>query len=164
MWVKLMVTSCLAMTIGLYLLCSLVYPNHLICLYHFDHNVSSDLAVTTTSLRALGIALCQFSCMVMVPYEWVWIMGSCLLSSNLRLFHNKLVEGVRIPFFSSLVLNPHRSSKMWIEPFACLVFIALLIPFRRFPLLLWRADKMKVNPVPPHLVLSCLSPYMLVPI
>jgi hypothetical protein len=60
-WVKFMVTSCLAMTIGFYLLCS----------YHFDHSVPSDLAVTTTSLRALGIALCQFSCMVMVPYEWV---------------------------------------------------------------------------------------------
>ena len=36
---------------------------------------------------------------------------------------------------------------MWIEPFACLVFIALLIPFLRFLLLLWRVEQRKVNPV-----------------
>ena len=65
-WVKLMVVSCLAMTIGFYLFCSLVYPNHLVCLYHIDPSIPSDLAVTTTSLRTLGIALCRFSCMVMV--------------------------------------------------------------------------------------------------
>jgi hypothetical protein len=122
--VKLMVMSCLAMTIWFYLFCSLVYPNHLVCLYHFNHSVPSDLAVTAASLQTLGLALCQFSCTVMVPYEWVWILGSCLLSFNLRPFHNELVEGVRIPFFS-LVLNPRWSSKMWIELFACLVFIAM---------------------------------------
>ena len=83
-WVKLLVVSCLAMTIGLYLFCSLVYPNHLVCLYHFDHSVPSDLAVTSASQWTLGIALCQFSCTVMVPYKWVRIMGSCLLSSNLH--------------------------------------------------------------------------------
>ena len=127
-----MAVSCLAMTIGFYLFCSLVYPNHLVCLYHIDPSIPSDLAVTTTSLRTLGIALCRFSCMVMVPYEWVWIVRSCLLSSNLHLFHDELVEGVHSIFHSSLVLNPRRSSKMWIEPFACLVFIALLIPFLQF--------------------------------
>ena len=91
------------MTIGIYLFCSLVYPNHLVCLYHIDHSVPSVLAVTTASLRTLGIALCQFSCTVVVPYEWVWIMGSCLLSSILRPFHDELIERVRIPFFSPLL-------------------------------------------------------------
>ena len=98
-----MAASCLAMTIGLYLfcsfvlLCSFVLPNHLVCLYHIDHSISLDLAVTTASLQTLGIAFCQFSCMVVVPYEWVWIMGPCLLPSNLHPFHDKLVERVRIP-------------------------------------------------------------------
>ena len=100
-----MVMSCLAMTIGLYHFCSLVYPNHLICLYHFDHSVPSDLAVTTASLQTLGIALRRFSCTVAVPYEWVWIVGSCLLSSNLRPFHDELVKRVRIPFFSPLLFS-----------------------------------------------------------
>ena len=103
---------CLAMTIGLYLFCSFLYPNHLVCLYHFDHSISLDLAVTTTSLWTLRIVLCRFSCMVVVPYEWVWIVGSCLLSSNLCPFHDELVERVRIPFFSpflfSILINPVR--------------------------------------------------------
>ena len=98
------------MTIGLYVFCSLVYPNHLVCLYHFDHSIPSDLAVTTASQWALGIALCQFSCTVIVPYEWVWIVGSCLLSSNLHPFHDELIERVSIPFFSpllfSILVNP----------------------------------------------------------
>jgi len=105
MWVKLMVASCLAMTIGFYLFCSLVYPNHLVCLYHIDPSVPSDLAVTTASLRTLVIALCQFSCTVMVPYEWVWIMGPCLLPSNLHSFHDRLFKRVRIPFFSPLLFS-----------------------------------------------------------
>jgi hypothetical protein len=45
-------------------------------------------------------SLVPFSCTVVVPYEWVRIIGSCLLSSNLRPFHDELVEGVRIMFFS----------------------------------------------------------------
>ena len=62
-------------------------------------------------------------------------MGPCLLPSNLRPFHDELVERVRDSILlSSFILNLRRSSKMWIEPFACLVFIALLIPFLRFPL------------------------------
>ena len=98
------------MTIGLYLFCLLIYPNHLVCLYRIDHSVPSDLAVITVSLWTLGIALCQFSCTVIVPYEWVWIVGSCLLSSNLHPFHDELIERVSIPFFSpllfSILVNP----------------------------------------------------------
>jgi hypothetical protein len=41
---------------------------------------------------------------------------------------------------SSFVLNPRRSSKVWIELFASLVFVALLIPFLRFLSLQWRVD------------------------
>jgi len=47
---------------------------------------------------------------------------------------------------------------MWIEPFACLVFIALLIPFLRFPLLLWRVDQRKVDPVFPSFGSIVLKP------
>ena len=48
---------------------------------------------------------------------------------------------------------------MWIEPFACLVFIALLIPFFRFSLLLWQVDQRKLNPVfPPPLGSVVLKP------
>ena len=103
-----MATSCLTMTIGLYLFCSpllFVLPNHLVCLCHIDRSISSVLVVTTASLRTLGIALCQFSCTVVVPYEWVWIMGSCLLSSNFHPFHDELVERVWIPFFSPLLFS-----------------------------------------------------------
>jgi hypothetical protein len=98
-----MAASCLSMTIVLFLFCSLVYPNHLVCLYHFDHSIPSDLAVIVTSLWTLGIALCQFSCTIVVPYKWVQIVASYLLSSNLRSFHDELVEGVWIPFFSPLL-------------------------------------------------------------
>ena len=105
----------------------LVYPNHLICLYHIDHTVPSYLAVAAASLWTLGIALCWFSCTVMVPYEWVWIMGSCLLSSNLRPIHDELVERVRIPFFSpllvSILVDPVRCglspSFVWCLLFSC---------------------------------------------
>jgi hypothetical protein len=44
-----------------------------------------------------------FSCTVMVPYEWVRIVGSCLFYSNLRPFHDESVERVRIPFFYPLL-------------------------------------------------------------
>jgi hypothetical protein len=46
---------------------------------------------------------------------------------------------------SSLVFNPRRSSKMWIEPLACLAFVALLIPLPRFPSMPWRVDQRKVK-------------------
>jgi hypothetical protein len=54
-----------------------------------------------------------------------------------------------ILYSSSLVLNPRRSSKLWIEPLACLVFVALLIPLPQFPSLPWRVDQRKVNLVFP---------------
>jgi hypothetical protein len=38
---------------------------------------------------------------------------------------------------------------MWDDSLACLVFVALLIPFLRFLSLLWRVDQRKVNPVSP---------------
>jgi hypothetical protein len=50
---------------------------------------------------------------------------------------------------SSLVLNPRRSRKMWIEPLACLVYVALLISLPRFLSLSWRVDQRKVNLVFP---------------
>jgi hypothetical protein len=34
-----------------------------------------------------------------VPYKWAWIMGSYLLSFDLRPFHDEMVEGVQVPFF-----------------------------------------------------------------
>jgi hypothetical protein len=90
-------TSCLAMTIGVYPpFCSLVYPNHLVYSCHFGHSIPLDLAVTTASLRTLGIASCWFLCTILVPYEWVWFVGSCFLSSNLRPFYDELVKRVRI--------------------------------------------------------------------
>jgi hypothetical protein len=72
-------------------------------------------------------SLVPFSCIVMVPYEWVRIVGSCFLPSNLHPFHDELVEGVRILFFflSSFVLDPRQSNKVWVEPFAC----QCLLPF-----------------------------------
>jgi hypothetical protein len=128
-----MAASCLTMTIGLYLFCSVVYPNDLVCLYHFDRSVPSDLAVTTASLWTLGIALCRFSCTVVVPYEWVWIVGSCLLSSNLRPFHDELVKRVRIPFFSPLLFSILVDlARCGLSP-SLVGVIALLIPFLRFP-------------------------------
>jgi hypothetical protein len=95
----------LAMTIGLYLSFSRSRPNHLICLHHFYPSISLDLAVTTVSLWTLGIALCRFSCTIMVPYGWIWIVVSYLLSSNLRPSHDVLDEGVRVPFFLPLLFS-----------------------------------------------------------
>jgi hypothetical protein len=34
---------------------------------------------------------------------------------------------------------------MWIEPLACLVFVALLFPFPRFPSMPWWVDQRNVN-------------------
>jgi hypothetical protein len=95
----------LAMTIGLYLSFSCSCPNHLVCLHHFYRGISSDLAVTTASLWTLGVALCRFSCTVMVPYGWVWIVDSYLISSNLHPSYDMLDKGVRIPFFLPLLFS-----------------------------------------------------------
>jgi hypothetical protein len=55
-WVELMAASCLAMTIGLYLFCSFVYPDHLVCSYLLDRSISSALVVTTALLRTLEMS------------------------------------------------------------------------------------------------------------
>ena len=86
-----------------------------------------------------------FSCTVVVPYELVWVVDrasfcptfvrSMTSWSKEYIFHSSL----------SLVLNPRQSSKMWIEPLACLGFIALLIPFLDSRQLLGRVDQRKAN-------------------
>ena len=82
--------------------------------------------------------------------------GTVPLLSNLRPFHDKLVERVQIPFFSLWFSIPIDPVKMWIEPFARLVFIALLISFIRFSSLLWQVDQMNVNLVFLSFVLKLL--------
>jgi hypothetical protein len=100
---KLMVVSCLAMTIRLLpLFLILVLTNSYVCATSTREFLSDDNRITM-SRRNSHV---PFGCTVVVPYEWVWIVGSCLSTSNLRPFHGELVEGVRIPFFlrSSFVL------------------------------------------------------------
>jgi hypothetical protein len=100
---KLMTTSRLAMTIGpLSLFLVLVLTNSYVCATSTRAFLSTDNRITTSHRNSHV----PFGCMVVVPYEWVWIVGSCLSTSNLRPFHGKLVEGVRIPFFlhSSFIL------------------------------------------------------------
>jgi hypothetical protein len=62
-----------------------------------------------------------FSCTVMVPYEWVWIEGSCLFLPTFARSMMSWLKVCRILFFSCspFVLNSHQSSKVWVEPFAC---------------------------------------------
>jgi hypothetical protein len=68
----------------------------------------------------------QFSCMVVVPYEWVWIMESYLLSSNLCPCHDVLDEGVRVPFFLPLLFSiPVDLVRCGLSLFARSVFVAL---------------------------------------
>ena len=167
-----MAVNCLAMTIGLYLFCSLilfcsfVYPNYLVCLCHLDHHISLVLAVTTTPLWTLRIAKCWSSrTQVMVPYEWVWIMGPCLLSSNLRPFHDELVERVRILFLSPLLFS------ILVDPVRCGLSPSLFDVYCSLDsipsiLVVCYGEWIKGSwiPCPPPLVLSCLSPCMLVPI
>ena len=64
-----------------------------------------------------------------MPYELVWIVELYLFSPTFVRSMTSWSREVQIPFFSHLVLNPRRSSEMWIDPLASLVFIALLIPF-----------------------------------
>jgi hypothetical protein len=137
------------MTIGLYLSFSRSCPNHLICLYHFYHGVPSGLVMTTTSLWAAGIALCHLVAWLWCPMSWfgLWIVPPFVQPSSVPWWVGRRSVG-SILSSSSLVLNPRRSSKMWIEPLACLVFVAHLIPLPWFPSLLWRVDQRKVNPVP----------------
>jgi hypothetical protein len=55
----------------------------------------------------------SFSYTVVVPYEFGFYRGSCLLLSNLRPFHDELVKGVQVPFFLlpllfSILVDPVR--------------------------------------------------------
>jgi hypothetical protein len=101
-WLKLMAASRLAMTIELLPLFLVVLTNSYVCATSTRAFLSDDNRITT-SRRNSHV---PFGCMIVVPYEWVWIVGSCLSTSNLRPFHGELVEGVQIPFFlrSSFVL------------------------------------------------------------
>jgi hypothetical protein len=66
----------------------------------------------------------------MVPYEWVWMNHA--FSSSLHLFHDELVEGVRIPFFYLLLFsNPVDLVRCGLSP--SLVWCLLL--FDSFPLI-----------------------------
>ena len=106
-----------------------------------------------------GNSIVPFSCTIVMPYELVWVVGLYLFSptfvrsmtswSKEYIFHSSL----------SLVLNPCQSSKMWIEPLACLVFIALLIPFLDSRRLLGRVDQRKAN-----LVFFSFGSFMLKPL
>jgi hypothetical protein len=82
--------------------------------------------------------------------------GTVPLLSKLRPFHDKLVERVQIPFFSHLVLNPHRSSEMWIDPLASLVFIVFFLVFSS-------ASRASGSKEGESRVLLCSNPRMLVP-
>jgi hypothetical protein len=73
--------------------------------------------------------------------------GSCLLSSNLRPFHDELVEGVRVPLFLlpllfSILVDLVRCG---LSPLACLVFVALLILLPLFSSMSWQVDQREVN-------------------
>jgi hypothetical protein len=89
---------------------------------------SSDDNRVTMSHRK---SLVPFSCTVVVPYEWVWIVGSCLFFFNLRLFHDELVERVRIPilFVPLLFSTPVDPIRCGLSLFAYSVFVVPLIPF-----------------------------------
>jgi hypothetical protein len=154
--------SRLAMTIELYLSCLLVYPNHLVCLCHFDHSIPLVQAVTTASLQTIGIALFRVSCTVMVRYEWVWIVGSYPLSSNLHSFHGELVKRVRIPFFFPLLFSiPIDLIRCGLSPW----LVALLILFLRFLSFAMASGSKEGESCVSFrlLALPCSSPYMLVP-
>ena len=83
--------------------------------------------------------------------------GTIPLLSNLRPFHDKLVkrstDSILLSLWFSIPIDP---VKMWIEPFARLVFIVLLISFIQFSSLLWQVDQMNVNLVFLSFVLKLL--------
>jgi len=74
-----------------------------------------------------------FSCTVVVSYELVWIVELCLLSPTFVRSMTSWSKGYRFHSPLSLVLNPHRSSKTWIEQLASLVFVALFDSIRSIP-------------------------------
>jgi hypothetical protein len=120
-----MATSCLAMTIELYPFFLVVCLNHLVCLHHLNYGVPLDLAVTTALLWAIGIALC---CLVARSWCPTSGFGSWDHVSYLPTFARSMMSWTkeyRFHSFSSLVVNPYRSSEMWVEPFAwwCLLLL-----------------------------------------
>jgi hypothetical protein len=151
-----LVASCLAMTIRLYLLrfcpfCS--SPNYFVCWHHLDPGIS--LALVGDSL----IAKDHRDSLVLILHlgREALRVGSDRGTVPL-FFQSSPVPGrvgqrsaCSILSSSSLVLNLRRSSKMWIEPLPCLVFVALLIPLPRFPSLPWQVDQRKVNLMFPSL-------------
>jgi hypothetical protein len=104
--------------------------------------------------------------MVVVPYEWVWIVGSCLLSFNLRLFHDELVEGARIPFFSlfplfSIPIDPERCGLSPLLVWCCFSFNSIpLIPVVAMAC----GSKESESCVFTRLLVVVLNPCMLVPL
>lgn len=93
-----MAASHFAMTIGLYLFCSLVSsePSRMfVPLLAGRFSGSSNDNRIAMSCRN---SLVPFRCTVVAPYEWVWFRGSCLFASNIRPFHDELDERVWIPF------------------------------------------------------------------
>jgi hypothetical protein len=128
---------------------SLVYPSHLICLYHIDHSIPLDLAMTTASLGAVGIALCSLVTWLWCPKSWFgsWIMPPFIQPSSVPWRVGQRSAG-SILSSSSLLLNPCWSSKVWVEIFRLSVFVAILIPLPQIPSLLWRVEQRKVNLVP----------------
>jgi hypothetical protein len=91
------------------------------------------LAMITASLRAIGIALCHLATWLWCPMSWFgsWIVPLFVQPSSIPWWVGRRSVGSTLSS-SSLVLNPRRSSKMWIEPLACLVFVALWFHFLDF--------------------------------
>jgi hypothetical protein len=132
---------------------------HLVWLYHLDHSVPSDLAVTTASLWALGIALCYLVAQSWRPTSGFGSWDRISFLPTFVLSHGELVERVRIPFFSPLLfsipVDPVRCglslSRVW-----CLLFFWFhsFDPCR----FLWRVDQRKVNPMCPSFGSFVLKP------
>jgi hypothetical protein len=124
---------------------------------------SSDDNRITMSRRK---SLVPFSCTVVVPYERVWIVGSCLFFFNLRLFHDELVERVRIPFFLPLLFSiPVDPVRCGLSLFVCSVFVALFYSIPPIPVVTMASGLKEVEPRVSCrlLALPCSSPCMLVP-
>ena len=93
-----------------------------------------------------------------MPHELAWIVGLYLFSPTFVRSMTSWSKEYRFHSSLSLVLNPRQSSEMWIEPLACLVFNALLIPFLDSRRLLGRVDQRKAN-----LVFVSFGSFMLKP-
>jgi hypothetical protein len=144
----------------------LFYPNQLVCSYHFDHGVSLDLAMTTASLWAIGIALCHLVARLWCHMSWFgsWIVPSFIQPSSVPWRVGRR-SGGSILSSSSLVLNPRRSRKMWVES---LGLFGVCCSFHSTPpipvIAMASGSKEGESCISSYLlVLTCLSPCMLVP-